>query len=285
MSKVSTLVDCSDAEAVECLNDFCESVQQEMSVNGAIPFSIPIEAIAQLTKNARETFYRMYEDATEEMFIAIPRSEIRKRSFRHGVAKMDGEGDKGVTRDRRGAFMLPEGVVSVVGVFEIGGWSGEAGFNSGLLGKHSGDISLNRMLYQSIYDRQISISADNTAYYICTESFLDISRQLFQSPISYRYNRLSNNIRFLGKLPDSDIILDVLVKVSDCSLYNDSLFRRYVIADCKSQLGRILNSFNFSLPGGISINADAIANEGSAEKEAVLQEMKDMSSSWYMVTF
>ena len=40
MSKVSTLVDCSDPEAVECLNDFVESIQLEMSVGGMIPFTI-----------------------------------------------------------------------------------------------------------------------------------------------------------------------------------------------------------------------------------------------------
>ena len=76
MSKVSSLVDCSNLEEVECLNDFVESVQNEMSVNGSIPFTIPAESIAQLTKNAKTMFYKMYEDASEEMFIAIPESEI-----------------------------------------------------------------------------------------------------------------------------------------------------------------------------------------------------------------
>ena len=60
MSKVSSLVDCSDLEEVECLNDFVESIQNEMSVNGSIPFTIPAEAIAQLTKNARTFATKKY---------------------------------------------------------------------------------------------------------------------------------------------------------------------------------------------------------------------------------
>ena len=283
MSKVTTLVDCTDAEAVECLNDFCESVQQEMSVNGAIPFSIPVEAIAQLTKNARTMFYKMYSDATEEMFIAIPQEEIDKKRFRKGIERMKGEGDKEVLKDTRGGFLLPEGVVSVVGVYDQK-WSGEAGWNTGLLGKNSGDISLQRMVYQSVYDRTLAVSADNTMYYICTESFLDLSRQLFEHMISFNYNRLTNKIRFLGELPKGDVILDVLVRVPDCDLYNDDLFRRYVIAECKIQLGRILGAFAFQLPGNVSVNTEAIANEGSSERDAVLQELKDMSSSWYIMT-
>lgn len=284
MSKVSSLVNCSDAEAVECLNDFCESIQQEISVNGSIPFNIPIESIAQLTKNAKTMFYKIYEDATEEMYIAIPHEEIIKKNFTKGVVNMKGEGDNTSTKDRRGTYRLPDGVVSVCGCFEIGGFSGEAGWNSGLLGKTSGDISLHRMLYQSVYDRTLAISSDNCMYYICTEAFLDLSRQLFQNMISFRYNRLTNNLRFLGELPKSDVVLDVLVQVPDCDLFNDDMFRKYVIADCKSNLGRILNSFNFALPGGISINAEAIANEGSTEKEQIIQEIKDMSGSWYIMT-
>lgn len=284
MSKVSTLVDCSEAEEVECLNDFVESIQAEISVNCSIPFNIPAESIAQLTKNAKQLFYKSYEDASEEQFIAIPHKEILKKQFNKGVGHMKGEGDKEVLKDRRGTYKLPEGVISVVGVYEIGGWSGEAGWNSGLLGKTSGDISLHRMVYQSVYDRTMAISADNTMYYICTEAFLDMSRQIFQNMISFRYNRLTNNLRFLGELPKDDVVLDVLVRVPDCDLYNDEMFRRYVIADCKNQLGRILNSFTYQLPGNVSINSEAIANEGNAEKEAIIQELKDMSGAWYILT-
>ena len=297
MSKVSSLVNCSDIEEVECLNDFVESIQNEISVNGAIPFTIPAESIAQITKNAKTMFYKSYEDSTEEMFIAIPESEIRKRSFQRGIHTMDGpgdnkatakfkkgEGDNPNTGHTRGTYTLPDGVISVVGVYEIGAFSGESGWNSGLLGKSAGDVSLNRMVYQSVYDRTMAVSADNTMYYICTEAFLDISRQIFQNMISFKYNRLTNNLRFLGELPKSDVILDVLVRVPDCDLYNDDLFRRYVIADCKVQLSRILGAFSYQLPGNITVNVEAIANEGSTEKEQILQELKDMSGAWYIMT-
>ena len=287
MSKVSTLVDCSDTEAVECLNDFVESIQLEMSVGGMIPFTIPAEVIAQLVKNAKTMFQKSYEDFTEEMFLVLPESEIQKKKFNKGIAKLkdDGSKDKNAIKDTRGAFMLPEKVVSVVGVYEIGGFEGEAGWGGMLLGKHTGDISLQNLLYQNAYDRSLALAADTTSYYIATESFLDISRQIFQHPITFRYNRLTNNLRFLGELPRKDVIVDVLVAIPDCDMYNDDLFRRYVMADCKANLGRVLGTFNYQLPGNISINVEQIANEGNAEKDAILQEIKDMSGSWYIMTF
>ena len=284
MTKVKSLVDCTDAEAIECLNDFVESIQMEMSVGGSIPFTLPAEPIAQIVKNSKSYFYKSYEDAHEEMFISIPQSEIEKRKFNIGVPQMVGEGDREVLKSDRGSYLLPDGVISVVGVYEINGWSGEAGWNSGLLGKNAGDISINRMLYQSVYDRTMAISADNTMYYICTESFLDLSRQIFQNTISFKYNRLTNKLRFIGKLPVSDVVLDVLVRVPDCDLYNDELFRRYVIAECKVNLARILSTFTYQMPGNISINVDSIANDGATEKEAIRQELRDLSGAWYIMT-
>jgi hypothetical protein len=258
-----------------------------MSVGGMIPFTIPAEVIAQLVKNAKTMFQKSYEDFTEEMFLILPESEIQKKKFNKGIAKLkdDGSKDKSAIKDTRGAFMLPEKVVSVVGVYEIGGFEGEAGWGGMLLGKHTGDISLQNLLYQNAYDRSLAIAADTTAYYVATESFLDISRQIFQHPITFRYNRLTNNLRFLGELPRKDVIVDVLVAIPDCDMYNDDLFRRYVIADCKANLGRVLGTFSYQLPGNISINVDQIANEGNTEKDAILQEIKDMSGSWYIMTF
>ena len=130
----------------------------------------------------------------------------------------------------------------------------------------------------------MAISADNTMYYICTESFLDLSRQIFQNTISFKYNRLTNKLRFIGKLPVSDVVLDVLVRVPDCDLYNDELFRRYVIAECKVNLARILSTFTYQMPGNISINVDSIANDGATEKEAIRQELRDLSGAWYIMT-
>ena len=287
MNRVSRLVDCSDPEAVECLNDFVENIQLEMTVGGMIPFTIPADVIAQLIKNAKIMFQKMYEDFTEEMFLILPESEIQKKKFNKGIAKLNDETDKNKSaiKDTRGAFMLPERVVSVVGVYEIGGFEGEAGWGGMLLGKHTGDISLQNLLYQNAYDRSLAIAADTTAYYVATESFLDISRQIFQHPITFRYNRLTNNLRFLGELPRKDVIVDVLVAIPDCDMYNDDLFRRYVIADCKENLGRVLGTFSYQLPGNVSINVDQISNEGRSEKESIIQEIKDMSGSWYIMTF
>ena len=49
-------------------------------------------------------------------------------------------------------------------------------------------------------------------------------------------------------------------------------------------MGRILNAFQYNLPGNISINVEAITGEGLSEREMVIQELKDMRSNWYILT-
>ena len=58
MSKVSTLVDCSEAEEVECLNDFIESIQAEMSVNCSLPFNIYNVCVS--TKFPRASYFSIF---------------------------------------------------------------------------------------------------------------------------------------------------------------------------------------------------------------------------------
>ena len=46
----------------------------------------------------------------------------------------------------------------------------------------------------------------------------------------------------------------------------------------------IVGAFSYQLPGNISVNVEAIANGASTEKEQILQELKDMSGAWYIMT-
>lgn len=276
---MNKFINCDDIETQQCWADFIDRVGKYISVNCAIPFSVPSANIQEIVRQSLTFFYKNYPDAVEDTYIAIPKEEVLKRGaggFRRTIDQS--------TKNTRGVWTLPEGVQAVSGVYEIGGFSGEAGWNSGLLSKQTGDVSMQRMIYQSLYDRSIAVSADNTMYYICTEAFLDLSRQLFQEPITYNYNYLTRKLRFLGDLPKSDVIIECLVQIGDCELFQDDLFFRYVVAQCKIQLSRILASFTYNLPGNISVNSDSIGGDGQSELDAVREEIKSMNVPSFILT-
>lgn len=67
------------------------------------------------------------------------------------------------------------------------------------------------------------------------------------------------------------------------SLYEDELFMRYCFAMAKIQLGRTLQVFNYNLPGGITINFDAIKQDGQNELDKILEQVKGESSpDWFI---
>jgi hypothetical protein len=128
------------------------------------------------------------------------------------------------------------------------------------------------------------IGSDNLMYYVINSKFIDNSRQVLQAQIGYTYNRLTHEFRFTGQLPDNDVIFQVFTTIPDCDLFQDEAFIRYCIAKAKIQLSRILGTFNFNLPGNITINYDLVMNEGQTELEEVVEEIKGDEGVDYFFT-
>lgn len=267
------LVDSCDRDSVDCLNAFIRDLQEEMTVSCMIPFTIPERAITLIIKDAKELFYRIYEDAVEVQYFAIKHDVLYNTLFRKGV---DDNTDKTATRGR---LVLPENVVSVTAVYEVGNYNGEAGGN-----RWRSNINdwwaINGDFYS--YGRT-AIAATGLEYWIIESSFFDQMQRIFQHPIGFNYNRLTKRLTFTGELPRTDVVLDVYTAVDDCSLFTDPYFKNYIMAQCKIQLRRVISSFGNKLIGDVTINYDAIANEGQAEVSAILADIKaDHANSYWI---
>ena len=126
-------------------------------------------------------------------------------------------------------------------------------------------------------------SAEALEYYVINQKFFDLARQILNNPYSYDYNRLNRALRFTGETPTTDVILEIYETIPDCALYEDEIFVRYVAAKVKISLGNKLNIFEFSLPGNIAVNADAIQSLGESELETIIEEIAaDEGTDWMM---
>lgn len=269
-------MDCKDRESQQCLIAFAEKLQNFMSGNCMIPIQLPKESIYTIIDQAKKMFVKSYEDFVETQYLAISKNEIVKRSFQKGIGNE--------LNDGRGTLLLPDEVVSVIGVYSMDLLTGESGWNNQYNIK-TGDFAIQRQIYSQTLSRNLSKAADNTTFYIVNMSFLDLTRQLFQSLIAFKYNRLTKKLRILSDLPKDTVVLKVLTEIPDCAKYEDDLFFRYCVAECKVQLSRILSTFSYSLPGGVSINVEAIQGDGQQEKAEILQELKDMSPNAEWIVF
>lgn len=281
---MASYVDCSDIESQECLNDLIERINNQMTLSCQLPFSLPNAAVAQIVQEAKKWFYNNYEDAIEELYITAPASVFMDKSFRIGLYNKDGmdgnEIKKSETQKQRGVLVMPPNVFSVLRVYQLGGFSGEAGW--GYTNRVDGgnlDFGIQRMFASTLYNNRLPQAADNLMYWTCNWMLFDQARQLLQEMHGFSYNRLSKKLRFTGELPTRSCVFNVLMTVDDCALFQDDLFFRYCVAMCMKNMSRILGMFQYQLPGNISINYDMYSQWGESELQEVKQEITETRNS------
>jgi len=267
------IVDCNDPASQACLDALVKEINDELTIACQIPFTVPKKALARMINRAKDYFYKIYEDSVEEMYIALPGGTFAKNSFRKGIDNSSEELSNINLESSRGIVTMPERVFSVNNVFEIGGFQGEdGGFGSRSFSAGDPDFAIDKFIYSNTFGA--GIGSENLMYYVINEKFIDNARQILQQQISYSYNRLTKKFRFQGELPKRAVVFQIYATIPDCALYSDEVFIRYCIAQAKVQLGRIMGTFNYNLPGNITINYDMIMSEGKEELQAIVEELK-----------
>ena len=268
-------VSCNNSK--ECLNELIKEINDELSVACQLPFSIPKREIARIVDKAKKWFYKNYEDSLEEIYIALPKESLVNNVF-NSKLKID---NQKLTKENldslRGVIKMPEEVFSVNAVYEINNFSGEAGgFSAG-----DTDLSIDKFIYNNTFGA--GLASEDLMYYVINEKFIDNARQLLQQPLSYSYNRLSYKLRFRGELPKNAVVFDVYSKICDCDLFEDEVFIRYCAAVAKTQLARIIGTFDYKLPGNITVNYDIILSEGQEELSQIKENLKtEEGVDWFL---
>ena len=178
---------------------------------------------------------------------------------------------------------MPSRVFSVYNVFEMSRFSGEdGGFGSRSFSSGDPDFAIDKFIYSDSFGA--GLGSENLMYYVVNELFLDNARQVLQQQISFKYNRLTHKFRFMGELPRHAVVFHVGAKIPDCDLFQDEAFFRYCVAQAKISLSRILGTFNYNLPGNITLNYDLIRSEGQEEVAAIVEEIKSDEGADYFFT-
>lgn len=245
-----------------CVTDFVKELADEITGSCMIPMHLPEAEVTNIIKRARKWFYKKYEYSVQENFFVIPKAAFSTAKFKSSRT-----------------INMPEGVYSIFGVHKT-----NASSLSGDVNFTEGDFSVERMFAANMYGNAGTAgSAEALEYYVINQKFFDLARQILNNPYSFDYNRLNRALRFTGETPTTDVILEIYETIPDCALYEDEVFFRYVAAKIKISLGHKLNIFEFQLPGGISVNADAIQSLGEDELETVIAEIAaDEGTDWMM---
>jgi hypothetical protein len=133
---------------------------------------------------------------------------------------------------------------------------------------------------------------DNLVYRTVLYSFFDLAKAYLLETYAYGFNKNTKLLTIKGRDPGRisdanqssdyyDLVLKACIAIPDENLFSDELFVRYVLAQAKINISRLLGTFGYTLPGGITINAAAISAVGTTEMADVMKMINDENTPSY----
>jgi hypothetical protein len=228
----------TEAEMIADIND-------EITYSGMLPYSLPEKELKRILHNDALYFYDNWRYAIESKYLLLPKALFQTQAFKNGRQ-----------------ILMPECVQFMVELKEAKGGSIFASVDRDFSeGKFMGsEIFLTPFMGESIMYRTIMFS------------FLDLTRGMILDTIAYDYNKNTKLLGIVGRTPKTDAVAKVFKKISIDKLYEDELYQRHVRAHAKVRLAHMLQTFNYQLPGDVTINYQNMV--ATAEKE--MEEVKTM---------
>lgn len=246
-------------------HQFILRVQQEVTQSCALPFALPVERIPEMIIQAAGWFWEMVDQSHEERNYVILNRDICKGNKLNKI------------------IQLPAQISGVFGVHKL-----QEDLKYGAMG----DFSVERMMLSSysmfggagIIGGGMGLTG-GTGYSlpdVMTSLYeVDTFDQFLNPPLSYNFNAFSSKLVILGDLGYSDLIIQTYVRCRIQDLYNSYYFFRLVVCFCKRALSTIYGSFEFKLPGGVSINYSMHQDAANDEIEQIKEWAENNRSTDY----
>jgi len=260
-------------EAGHCMDELVREINSHITGACMIPLKLPKKEVIAIIKRSKNWFYKKYEDSVASNYYVIDKKNFESNSFKssRGI-ELPGQRPDGSGR------IFSVNSLAVMGE-QMVGFSGKYGFVDG-------DFSLERNLLGANNSLpHMSQAGDNLMYYVVTQKYMDLAREVLINKISFDYNRLTRNLKILGEKPLNHLVLEVYETIDDCALYQDEIFFRYVAAQVKKAIGTMIMMFGYQMPGNITLNGDMIRDDAQTEIEGIEEEIKgDEGVDWFMTT-
>ena len=248
---------------------FMLRVQAEVTQSCALPFAVPIERIPEYILQAAQYFWENDDFSSEERSYFIQNKDICKSNSEGMMNKI---------------CQLPNQIIGVHGCYKTSSY-----FKYGLMG----DFSIERMMMSS-YSMFGGMGAvgggltggGGTAGYNLTDVVVglyevDTFKQTLCPPLTYSFNHYTHKLNIQGDLGNSCVLIQCSKRVRIQALYENYYFFRFVVALCKRALHNIYGTFEFKLPGGVSINYSMFTDQADKDIEEIKEWMENNRAADY----
>jgi hypothetical protein len=245
------------------LEEFIDFVQTDVTVGGALPKNLPDHAIRQFIETrALPWFYQNYQFAVSKMYYLVNK-EAFQTEFYTNYKYLE----------------LPCEIQSISWVYQV--------MNTQLLqlGINVPNLSVNLGVTNQPYlSSYVTTIGELGMYKTLIDNMADMLNQMNLYTVKYHFNQLSHRLNILTDVRHH-LVLEAYVNIPAENMFSDTYFLKYVTAWAKMQQGRLLGTFDFSLPGGVKYNSSEMVTNGKEEMKEVEEEIKAMSTSsfFYLV--
>lgn len=235
---------------------FIQRVAAEVTQSCALPLAVPTERIPEFILQAAQWFWTYDDYALEERSYVI-----KNKDFCHGA---------GGAKENK-IVQLPKQIMSVHIVSRS---------SHKALSGNMGDFSLERMMMDSYSMSQGLMSTENNGLG-ATGGFYNLmgvvaglyEMSTFQKTLghelTYNFNQYSHKLIVLGDLGPSDVYIQCMKRCRIQDLYDSYYFFRTVVCFVKRALATIYGTFEFTLPGGVTINVSDIKSDADSELDTI----------------
>ena len=246
---------------------FIQRIIQELTQSCALPIPVPANAIHPLILQAAQHFWETDDQSVEERYFCLPNREFNKCGP-NNTAK------------------LPQQIISVFGVYKTTDrWSFGA----------LGDFSLERIVMNNsalaggVGGQLTDVFGSGTGYNLTdiTAALYEVQtyKSMFDVPLTFNYNQYSNELIVLGSLGNSDLILQCFTRCRIQDLYKNYYFFRYCVCLGMRSMSTIMGTFEFKLPGGVTINVSRFHDMATDEMQRIDEYIaKNHSADYFFNT-
>jgi len=239
------------------IEEFIDIIQTDVTIGGALPKNLPDHAIRQFIETrALPWFYQNFQYAVSKMYYFVNKDLFSTEQY---TAYKYVE--------------LPCEIQSVSWIYQIQ--------NAQLLqlGLNVPNLSVNLGVTNQPYlSSYVTTIGELGVYKTIIDTMSDMLNQMNLYTTKFHFNQLTHRLNILTHV-NYHLILEAYVNIPPENLFTDSYFTKYVTGWAKMQQGRLLGTFDFSLPGGIKYNSADMVSGGKEEMKEVEDEIKAMSNS------
>ena len=244
------------------IEELVDLVQNELTISCALPKTLPDANIRQIIETrALPWFYRSYQYAVQKLYYFIDKQAFFEEEF-----------------TKYNYVNVPCEIQTVVYLYEVRGDSlFQLGINTPNL---SVNLGVTNQPYLSSY---VTTIGELGVYKTVLDSMSDMLNQMNKYTLRYQFNQLNHRLHILTNVKHN-VIMEAYANIPQENLFKDDLFFKYVTGYCKQQLGNLVGRYDYTLPGGVKINAADLVSQGKEEVKEVEEEIKGQSNSgWFFM--